>query len=463
MRVLFINLNNGLSRSEDFLVRLKEMQTMNNLACLANVTLQDRHSVRIVDCDVEDLNDAGLMNAIMEYKPHALVFHVEDAFIEADLRRIAFVKGNYEGAHILISNNFLYHVNINKLSGYELNAVEAIIREEPNDLMPKILDALFENYPAKKISNLRYKDSDKIWHKTDSVFFQHLDAISVPYRKGLKNDLYMNIDKTAPMAVIKATRGSTSTCIYDNIQLIEGNKIRRRSPETIADEIIACYKEFGITHFYLESEDFNHDNDWAYDVSYAIRNSDVCGKVTMFTKIHLKNLEKALIEEMSYSGFKFVIVNMGSGNDESLRRSKIGTNVKAFEEALTILRYYGIRTYAIYRVGYPWEMKKHVEETLKAISNNVHTYLDFKILRPFYMSEAETLLAEEDVLGETTDNITYGIKGTKYMKLAEVEKLYNGFWGKYNFMSKFKKEKINENRFKLTKEDKEMKNKKRSN
>ena len=129
MRVLFVNLNNGLSRSEDFLIRLKEMQTVTNLACLAQVTLQNRHSVKIVDCDVEDLNDSGLMNVITEYKPHALVFHVEDAFIKEDLSRISFVKGNYEGAHILISNNYLYHVNINNLANYDLTAVEAIIRE----------------------------------------------------------------------------------------------------------------------------------------------------------------------------------------------------------------------------------------------------------------------------------------------------------------------------------------------
>lgn len=462
MRVLFVKLNNGISRSEDFLIRLKEMQSVTNLACLAQTTSQEHHSVRVIDCDIEGLDDTGLMDVIAEYKPHAFVFHIEDAFIKEDLKRIALVKAKYEGAHIAIVSNYLYHINISDLANYDLEAVEAIIREEPSDLMPKILDALFDNYSITKISNLRYKDADKNWRKTDSVFFQHLDAISTPYRKGLKHELYMNVDKTAPMAIIKATRGSTSNCIYEHVQKIEGDRIRRRSPENIAAEMIECYNEFGITNYYLESEDFNHDSDWAYDVCYAIRNSDLCGRVKLFTKVHLKAMDKAMVEEMSYAGFQFVIVNMGSGADESLRRARVGTSLKSFEEGLATLRYYGIQTYAIYRIGFPWEMKKHVTETIKTINNNMHSYLDFKILSPIYMSDSETMLQEENLLGASNDGITYAITGTKYMKLPEIEKLYKGFWGKYKLLKIFKKEKITKDRYKLSKADKEMKNKKRT-
>ena len=70
------------------------------------------------------------------------------------------------------------------------------------------------------------------------------------------------------------------------------------------------------------------------------------------------------------------------------------------------------------------------------------------------------MLVEEDLLGETTDKITYAIKGTKYMKLSDIEKMYNGFWGKYKFLKMLKKEKVNEDRYRLTESDKKIKGKK---
>ena len=261
MRVLFVNLNNKLSQSEDFLVRLGEMQAINNLACMANIAVQERHAVKIVDFDIEDIDNSQLVQVASEYKPHVVVVHLEDEFVTNNMDVVRAFKDGYGGCKIIIHNNYLYHLPLSELSQLGLDMVDAILREEPNDLLPKLLDALFDNYPIKKISNVKYKGEDKKWRMTDSVFFQHLDVISTPYRKGLKNELYKNITNTAPIAIIKAGRGSTSNCIYDSVARIEGDKFRTRSPESIAREVENAYAEFGIKDFYLEIDAFNHNND----------------------------------------------------------------------------------------------------------------------------------------------------------------------------------------------------------
>ncbi len=460
MRVLFVNLNNKLSQSEDFLVRLSEMQAINNLACMANVAVQEHHAVKIVDFDIENIDNSQLAQEAMEYKPHVVVIHIEDEFVMENLKAVKTFKDGYAGSKIIIHNNYLYHLPLSELSLLKVDMVDAILREEPNDLLPKLLDALFDNYPIKKISNVKYKGDDKRWRMTDSVFFQHLDAISTPYRKGLKNELYKNISNTAPLAVIKVGRGSTSNCIYDSTARIEGNKFRVREPESIAREIEYVRSEFGIKEFYLEIDAFNHDNDWAYDVAYEIRNT-ITDKISVITKIQLKDLSQEVVEQLHFIGCHLVIVNMGSAAEETVRRSKIGVKSDFYKKSLDILHHYGIRTYGIYKIGFPWEMKKHIDETTKMISEFAHTYLDFKVLTPTYNTEAYEMLKEDNLLDEKINDTTYAISGTKYLKKAELEKLYKSFLSKYKLMKLIKKEKVTENLYALNENDKKIKNQKR--
>ena len=460
MRVLFVNLNNKLSQSEDFLVRLSEMQAINNLACMANIASQEHHTVKIVDFDIENVDNSQLVQTASEYKPHAIVIHLEDEFVHENLKTVSTLKAGYAGSKIIIHNNYLYHLSLSDLTQFDLDAVDVILREEPNDLLPKLLDCLFDNYPMKKISNVKYKGEDKRWRTTDSVFFQHLDAISTPYRKGLKNDLYKNVTNDAPLAIIKAGRGSTSACIYESVAKIEGNKFRVRSPESIAREIEYVRSEFGIKDFYLEIEAFNHDNDWAYDVAQEIRNT-ISDKISIITRLNLKDLNQEVVEQLHFAGCHLVITNMGSAAEETVRRSKIGAKSDFYKNSLNILHHHGIKTYGIYRIGFPWEMKKHIEETTKMMSDFAHTYLDFKILTPTIYSEAYEMLKEENLLGEKINDSTYSISGTKYLKKEEVEKLYKGFLSKYKLLKLIKKEKVNENPYALSENDKKIKNKKR--
>lgn len=460
MRILFANLNNNLSKSEDFFNRFKVAQAVTNLACMANVAVQERHSVKIVDGDSEDLDTNALMDVIKEYRPHAIVIHIEDAHVRNNLEQVAIIKATYDGCKMLVHNNYLYNVDIESLNGMNIGFVDAIIGEEPNDLLPKILDGLFDNYPLKKVSNVRYRNENKRWKMTDSVFFQHVDAISTPYRKGLKHELYKTIDGSNPMAIIKVSRGSQSDCIYENIQALEGKVVRTRSPENIAKEIVNCYNDFGITHYFLETEDFNHDDQWAYNVSYAIRNSDVGGKVSLYTKIHLKDLNRELVEEMNFAGFKMVIINICSASEETLRRSKTSTSSKTYQFGLDLLHRFGIKTYAIYRIGFPWEMKRHIEETAKMMYKHVHTYVDFQIVNPTYMSMSMIVFEDEQLLGSPVDDISYSTLGTKYLNRKELEKLYSSICKKYKLLQLFKKEQINEEIYKLTESDKKLKNKK---
>lgn len=454
MRVLFVNFNNKMSQSKDFLIRLKEQQNVTNLACMANLIINEHHSAKISDYDIENLANEQILKDFEAYKPHVIVAHVEYSNLKEHLGCLKHVHEHNNSVKIIVHSNYLYNLDSEELCNFNLDCVDAILREEPDDMLAKLLEALFENYPIKKISNVRYQTEGKNWKKTDSVFFNHLDMISVAYRKGLKNELYKSVTGDKPMAVIKVTRGSNSDCIYDNVKLLEGHKIRYRTPESIAREVELCYKEYGITEFYLEAEDFNFLDWWAYDVAHAIRNTDTVGKIHWMTKIHLKELNQEVVEQMQFAGFNLALLNLCSGAEETLKRARLGvSSIDHYKKGIDILHKFGIRTYAIYKIGFPWETKKHISETIKLIDGFNHTHLDFQILSPIYNCAAVEIVQEAEKLG-TLNDLQWSITGTRYLKQKELESQYKQFIQKNKLFSKFKKEKVSENLYTLSDADK---------
>ncbi len=456
MRVLFVNFNDGLSQNTDFLARLEAYKTATNLACLANMVANEHHLVKFFDYDVENLPNDTLSKDCDDFVPHVVVANVKNNSIIDNLAELQAIKDRRMSTKIIVVSNYLFHLSTENLSNYNLDCVSVILREEPDDGFLKVVDAMVDAYTIKRISNVRYKNTEKKWEHTDSVYFNHLDLTSVVYRKGLKNELYKWVDNATPMAIIKATRGSSSDCLCETTQALEGPKIRARTPESIAREIENCYITYGITNFYLESDDFNWDNDWAYDVASAICDTSVIGKINIMTRLHMKELHELVVERLQLAGMKIALLNLYSGAEETLKRAKVGCSSLAhYERGMKILHHYVVKTYAVYRIGFPWETKKHIAATTKQISTYKHTYVDFKILAPAYNEAIVDNFKNENLLGEYKD-FHWVITGTQYMKLKNVEAEYKKFMFIQKIFGKFSKEPISEDLYKLSDADKKI-------
>lgn len=79
----------------------------------------------------------------------------------------------------------------------------------------------------------------------DKVFIgEMLEASNFPTDLGL-------LEKKTKYAVIKSTRGCPNRCSYCAVHVLEGNKMRYRSPETVVKEIQDKMQRFGIKKFIL--------------------------------------------------------------------------------------------------------------------------------------------------------------------------------------------------------------------
>jgi len=91
------------------------------------------------------------------------------------------------------------------------------------------------------------------------VIGDHLNIAGVAFPKNIK-ELFPGFRRYKTVG-IQTARGCPNQCVYCTYPSLEGRQHRARSPESVVDEIIMLYKDFGTRNFYIVDSLFNADED----------------------------------------------------------------------------------------------------------------------------------------------------------------------------------------------------------
>jgi radical SAM superfamily enzyme YgiQ (UPF0313 family) len=104
-----------------------------------------------------------------------------------------------------------------------------------------------------------------VWDRDVGVV-ENLDDLPFPDRSGLDNEAYLQY---GGMGNIQTKRGCPFNCIYCTYPLIEGKKVRLRSPKKICDEIESLIN-LGIKNLFIVDNEFNFPMEHAQFVCHEI-------------------------------------------------------------------------------------------------------------------------------------------------------------------------------------------------
>ena len=109
----------------------------------------------------------------------------------------------------------------------------------------------------------------------DVGVIQKLDDFPAPDRSGLDNAAYLEF---GGMGNLQTKRGCPFNCIYCTYPIIEGRRVRLRSPKRICDEIESLVK-FGINNLFVVDNEFNFPVEHAQFVCHEIINRKLQRKI----------------------------------------------------------------------------------------------------------------------------------------------------------------------------------------
>jgi len=404
------------------------LRACNDLGYMAAVAIKMGYECKIADYPAEGLSWSDYISDLESFKPDITIMSITTATIEKDMKAFELAKKYIpsvitiaKGAHFLSCSTEELNKDIYKVMDIAISGESEFITKE-------LLDKIQTPALLSEVKGIFYwnESKTKILKTRDPHFNDDLDSIPFPARELMNNKLYIRPDTGEPMATISVSRGCPASCTYCLTPVVSGKKLRKRSSKNIVDEIQECVEKHGIKSFFFKADTFTIDKKWVTEVCEEIISRKL--KISWGANSRVRPLEPETLKLMKKAGCWLIAFGLESGSDESLEKMKKGATKQEAINAVKWAKEAGLKVYGYYLIGFPWETKEHIEETIDFAKKLDCDYVEFHIVVPFegtelYEELKETGFLEGEAIGH--DSFINPVMKTKYLSTEELLLLKN--------------------------------------
>lgn len=161
------------------------------------------------------------------------------------------------------------------------------------------------------------------------------------------------------------------------------NKIRYRSPRKVAEETRSLVQKYGDLEMLDDSDLFNFK--WGLKFATQLLNMGLKNKEVLWScQTHPAQIrDLRALKIMEKSGLRVVKLGIESSHDVSLRRMKKGSSRELCEKAIRKLQAAGIMVHANMMIGFPWETREMVMESVEWLKKLDPNQAQFSLLIPY--------------------------------------------------------------------------------
>ena len=184
---------------------------------------------------------------------------------------------------------------------------------------------------------------------------RQLDTTGIPHRRSFDIEGYY---EQGGALNIQTKRGCYFECIFCSYPLIEGSKVRMRSPVSVVDEIQAMHDEYGIKHWFFVDNIFNMPIRHAKQICEEMAARDL--QVEWSGYLNPKFVDEELCKLMARSGCKAIEFGTDSGSPSMISSLKKEFDTDDLRRASSLCHEYKLRFCHSLIFGGPGETLKSV-------------------------------------------------------------------------------------------------------
>lgn len=186
----------------------------------------------------------------------------------------------------------------------------------------------------------------------------------------------------------------------------------------------------GITHFRFVDDLFGFDKQRTNLLLSQMRK--IQGLQGVYTQLRIDCANDRLLENMKNSNFSGIYFGIESGNEETLRRIGKPYTKKKIKEVLKLSKELGFDTTGAFTIGYPWETREEIHETLlfaEEMRQQFNLRPSVYIVTPFAGTPLSKQVRNNMIkLGDyTLWDAKHAVMDTVHLKTEEIQKLYDDF------------------------------------
>lgn len=412
----------------------------NDIGYAAAILRERDYEVFLRDYQTEKTSFEEVKKDILSFRPEIIVISTTNATILYDIDFINRIK-SFHCCEFIIKGAIFFNISTELLETLDLHNVNYLIGGEIDTVIGDLVDSIFsEKDNFENIPGIVYK-KDGVFKKTSfECWFDALDEIPFPARDLMKNELYPRPDTGEPMATIQVSRGCPARCTYCLTPIISGRSLRKRSVKNIFAEIEDCYYNHGIKNFFFKADTFTIDAQWAGDLCDRIINSQLNGKIEFTVNSRVKPLEEELLVKLKKAGCFMIAVGFESGNDDTLKKIKKGTSKEDNLRAARLIKKVGLPLFGFFMVGFPWESKENIIETLRFIFEIDPDFIEVHIAMPYFGTELYSQCEEYNTIKSAAwgnDYFSPNTIGTREVTMEEIQKIRNEYLLRFYLRPKY--------------------------
>lgn len=248
----------------------------------------------------------------------------------------------------------------------------------------RMIIQFLRNFPKKQFNavvNLAYRvNGETIFNGTTHL--QNLDELP-PFNWSIFPEDSIK-QKNSKFIYVNATRGCPYSCSYcsNNTYLdLYGKKYLRKRPiNHIVSELLFLNDKYSPTLFYFGDELLLFDRQYAIELFLTIKKKL---NVPYGLMTRVRQLDEKLIEELYYTGCKYVALGIECG-DENFRKkylNRIEDNTE-IENIFNLLKAKGIYTASFNIIGFPFEFDNQLTESTIELNQRVEP--DYSMVSIYY-------------------------------------------------------------------------------
>jgi len=353
------------------------------IAILAAVLEQHKYDVKVLDTFVLNLKNEEIVKAIKNIKPRIVAITSVTANFPYAMDIIRLVKETdpsittvYGGPHVTI----MPHTALNSKD------VDYIVVGEGEETIVELVDYVLNKKGDKaKIKGIGYRDdkgeiviAEKRW------FIADINKIPMPAYHLLPMHAYRAygwLDEGRKFTTMVTSRGCPFQCTYCTSSKIFGYRWRHRNVEKVFEEIMLLYNKFGIRHIYFQDDEFTVDHKRVVDICNKIIENKLDLIWECLTRV--SHVDEELLKKMSQAGCKSILYGIECGYQEGIDKINKKITLKQAVDAVRLSKKYGISPKVTFMMGFPWEGKKEIKETIKFAKKLNADLTFFNILNPY--------------------------------------------------------------------------------
>jgi len=363
---------------------------------------------QLIDCGPQGYDLDKVFEIIDDSKPALIIFTSSTPTVEFDFAWfLPQVKNKFP--ELKMATTGIHASVLAKELMVQYPDLDFIICGEPEITAYQLTKAIKDNLDYRDILGLAFRDKQgKIVINPPRPFIENLDELGLPAWSKVDFSKYLMPIKNRPFSLISFSRGCPFNCYFCVIHSYYGNKLRKRSPQQIIEEI-KLFNSLGVYDFLFWTEFLTADKDYLNKFLDLIFEEKLEKKISWVTNIRTDYAELEVFKKMKKAGCWQVVFGIEFGTDEMLKRVNKGgrASVAISQQAVQMAVEAGLVADGHFILGYPGENLAQIEKTINLALSLPLTFVHFYPASPFpgsqlYQEAVEKNLFESQDWGKIT-------------------------------------------------------------